>query len=59
MKISKANPSQPKSAFNKYDEAVKYINSAMSSLTELAKTDSVAKDAIVNLGVVMFDLRHD
>lgn len=59
MKISKANPSQPKSSFNKYDEAVKYINSAMSSLTELAKTDSVAKDAIVNLGVVMFDLRHD
>ena len=46
-------------AFSKYDSAVEYIQSAMDELNSLAKTDEVAKDAIVNLGVIMFDLRHD
>lgn len=43
----------------KYDEAVKHIKSAMESLHELAKTDEIAKDAIVDLSVVLFDLRHE
>ena len=46
-------------SFSKYDSAVEYIQSAMDELNSLAKTDEVAKDAIVNLGVIMFDLRHD
>lgn len=60
MKISKKDKinNATTQSYNQYDEAVEYIRSAMASLNELAKTDEVAKDAIVNLGVVMFDLRH-
>lgn len=58
-KITSSSSSQAANSFDKYSEAVDYIRSAMASLNELAKTDEIAKDAIVNLGVVMFDLRHE
>lgn len=41
-----------------YDKAVSYIKSAMNCLNSLAKeNDEVAKDAIVNMSVVAFDLK--
>lgn len=41
-----------------YDEAVSYIKSAMNCLNTLAKDDDeIAKDAIVNMSVIAFDLR--
>nr|DAY86411.1 MAG TPA: hypothetical protein [Caudoviricetes sp.] len=42
-----------------YSKAVDHIQCAMQELSKIAKTDEVAKDSITNLGVVMFDLRHD
>ena len=37
--------------------ALEHIMEAIKSLTKIAKTDSVAKDSIANLAVVMFDLQ--
>ena len=37
--------------------ALDHIMEAIKSLTKIAKTDSVAKDSIANLAVVMFDLQ--
>lgn len=42
-----------------YSKAVDHIQCAMKELSKIAKTDEVAKDSITNLGVVMFDLKHD
>ena len=47
------------SASAQYSKAVDHIQCAMKELSKIAKTDEVAKDSITNLGVVMFDLRHD
>lgn len=44
---------------SQHSKAVEYIQCAMQELSKVAKTDEVAKDSIANLGVVMFDLRHD
>lgn len=39
------------------DEAVEYIKSAIHTLGTNAKDDIVAKEAIANLSVVLFDLK--
>lgn len=41
----------------KYDEAIGYINSAISSLSVHAKEDELAKESIANLSVVLLDLK--
>lgn len=43
---------------NKYAEAIGYINSAISSLSVHAKEDSLAKESIANLSVVLLDLKN-
>ncbi len=40
----------------KYAVSKKYILSAIDELGKIAKDDTVAKEAIANLGVVLFDL---
>lgn len=65
MRISKGvtrkvttNKSVTSSKQEQYDKAVSYIKSAMNCLNSLAKeNDEVAKDAIVNMSVVAFDLK--
>ena len=61
IKISKNTSKSVKASSNvnsnKNDAAVQYIRSAMEVLNESAKTDIVAKEAIENLAVIMFDLR--
>lgn len=43
---------------NRYEEAISYIKSAMNCLNPLAaENDEVARDAIVNMSVVAFDLK--
>lgn len=69
MKISKKKQSATKSsviastqiapASNNYSEAEQYIQSAMAVLSESAKSDPVAKNAIVDLSVVLFSLRAE
>lgn len=44
-------------AAGKYDEAIGYINSAISSLSVHAKEDVLAKESIANLSVVLLDLK--
>jgi len=43
----------------KYSDAVDFIQSAIYSLADDSKNgDAVAKDAIVNLSVILFDLKQ-
>ena len=43
---------------HKYQEALDYINSAIQALGDAAKNgDSLAKESIANLGVIMLDLK--
>lgn len=64
MNIVKNNPSKAvrkdvavNSSDSVYSEAMSYIQSSMNSLNARAKQgDKVAKEAIVNMGVVLFDL---
>lgn len=61
MKISK-NPVKcnddviPNITESNYAETLEYIRSAIDSLTDKAKTDEVAKNAIADLSVVLFEL---
>lgn len=48
-----------KSVINKYSDAIEYINSAISSLSVIAKDDKLAKESIANLSVVLLDLRTE
>lgn len=66
MRIKKSNPSTTPASVkaatqsapeSNYSEAIGYIQSAISSLSSLAKTDEVAKESIANLGVVLLDLQ--
>lgn len=41
----------------KYDECIDYIRSAISSLGPAAKDDVMAREAIANLSVILFDLQ--
>lgn len=67
MKISKNKGEGAKSQSivqssggNCYDDAITYIKSAMNALNACAKNgDQVAKDSIVNMGVVAFDLQSN
>lgn len=55
-KLVQAAKSTPKES--RYDEAISYIKSAMNCLNPLAQeNDEVARDAIVNMSVVAFDLK--
>lgn len=55
MKIQKPNKVQ---ASNSKDEAKKYIKCAIESLGASAKNgDAVARDALANLSVILFDLK--
>lgn len=60
MTIKKKNSNcskKPKINASKYDEAKKYIRSAIQVLGESATaSDAVAKDSIANLSVVLMDL---
>ena len=58
MKISKI-PIQSSSteSFNKYDIAIKSIRNAIDSLASIGKDDEVAREAINNLSVILFDLQ--
>lgn len=58
MKISKI-PIQSSSTepFNKYDIAIKSIRNAIDSLASIGKDDEVAREAINNLSVILFDLQ--
>lgn len=38
------------------DEAIEYIHSAISALSNVAKEDKISKDSIANLSVVLLDL---
>ena len=42
---------------NKYDKTIQYIRCAIDELGKIAKDDVQAKEAIANLGVVLFDLK--
>lgn len=44
-------------AINPYDAAIDHIMCAIKCLAEVASTDEKAKDNIVNLSVVLFDLK--
>lgn len=41
---------------SKYAQSKKYIKSAIDALGEVAKDDVLAREAIANLSVVLFDL---
>lgn len=41
----------------KYQNAIDLISAAIESLAEVAKEDTIAKDSIANLGVVLLDLK--
>ena len=51
MKITK------KGSVSAVEQSVKHIQSAIQSLSVLAATNSVAKEALINLSVVAADLR--
>lgn len=40
-----------------YEEAINYIHSAISSLSNVAGTDDIARESIANLSVVLLDLK--
>ena len=42
-----------------YQDAIDYINSAISSLSTIAKSDQLAKESIANLSVVLLDLKAE
>ena len=55
-RTKRSNPSAVSAA--KKEEAIQYIKSAMTVLCDCAKDgDTVAKESIANLGVVLFDLQ--
>lgn len=62
LKIMKSKPAvtaatEPKDT-NKYAEATNYIESAIQALSKDAKAgDSLAKESIANLSVVLLDLK--
>ena len=41
----------------KYSESIEYIKNAIQALANIAKDDEMAKDAIANLSVILFDLK--
>jgi len=45
-------------ALNSKTEAVEYIKSAIHTLGATAKDDIIAKEAIANLSVILFDLKE-
>ena len=45
------------SNISKYNESVKYIEAAIKCLAQDASNDDLAKEAITNLGVVLFELK--
>ena len=62
MKISKNNKSQMSvesadTVSNKYQVAIDHIQEAIQSLGPNAKEDEIARDAIANLSVVLFELK--
>lgn len=66
MKVAKKSAGQPTVVNDpvdvvtnpgKYDECIDHIRSAISCLGLIAKDDQVAKDAIANLSVILFDLQ--
>lgn len=40
-----------------YQDAINYIQSAISSLSNVASTDDIARESIANLSVVLLDLK--
>lgn len=65
MKISKKNDNTKRSTQpavvnsatdSKYAQSKKYIRSAIEALGSVAKDDVLAREAIANLSVVLFDL---
>lgn len=57
--IEGAEVNEDKSVINKYKDAIDYINSAISSLSVMAKDDKLAKESIANLSVVLLDLKTE
>ena len=60
MKISKKHKSSKSTTpvtSSKYQEGTDYIKSAITSLGQVAKDDILAKEAIANLSVILFELQ--
>lgn len=57
--IENVEVNEDKSMVSKYKDAIDYINSAISSLSVLAKDDKLAKESIANLSVVLLDLKEE
>lgn len=56
-KVTSQKSVSGKKKVSKYDEGVKHIRAAIDCLGLNCKDDAVAREAIANLGVIMFDLK--
>lgn len=64
MKISKkcgldkvSGQATAETSVNLYQSAIDHIQEAIESLADSAKNDPIAREAIANLGVVLFELK--